>query len=66
MAPIPEQDKLKERTLLLTLFALFLFVSPLTIVWASNTTPWLFLFVLWLLIILLGAWLQIRHGNHDL
>lgn len=60
----PEQQR--ESTLLLALFALFLFASPFTIWWASDYNPWFLPYLLWLLIILIGAWLSARHSRHDL
>ncbi|WP_172838745.1 hypothetical protein [Solemya velesiana gill symbiont] len=52
--------------LLLVLLALFRFALPLTIWWASNTSPWFLPYLLWLFIILIGAWLSARHSHHDL
>ncbi len=56
----------KEHSLLLTLLALFLFASPLTVWWASGHHPWYVPYLLWLLLILAGAWLQLRHHHHEL
>ena len=50
----PDPDQKRENTLLLTLLALFLFVSPLTAVWASDNAPWFLPYLLWLGIILIG------------
>jgi len=57
--------RLRESALLLALFALFLFATPLTIWWASDRAHWLFPYALWLLVILLAAWLQRRYPQHD-
>jgi hypothetical protein len=65
MALQPNQDKLKERTLLLVLLVLFLFASPLTMTWARSGASWLLPYMLWLLIILIGGWLHYRYGRHD-
>ena len=60
----PEQPH--ESALLLMLFALFLFASPFTIWWASGHNDWFLPYLLWLLIILIGAWLHARYRHHDL
>ena len=66
MARQPDSDQQKEHTLLLSLFALFLFASPFTVWWASGHQPWFIPYLLWLLIILLCFWLSIRYRHHDL
>jgi hypothetical protein len=66
MPTLPELDKLKERTLLLLLLTLLLFASPLTIAWAWGGAPWILPYLLWLLLIGIGAWLHYRYGRHDL
>ncbi len=65
MAFPPNQDKLKERSLLLVLLTLLLFASPLTMTWASSSVSWLLPYILWLLVIAIGAWLHYRYGRHD-
>jgi hypothetical protein len=62
----PDPIRLRESALLLALFALFLFASPLTIWWAADHTHWLMPYALWLFVILLGAWLRRRYPHHDL
>ena len=62
----PEPPRQRESTLLLLLLALFLFASPFTFWWASIDSPWLLPYLLWLLIILLGAWLRALARRHDL
>jgi len=66
MTPRPEPDQKRENTLLLTLLALFLFASPLTDWWAADDAPWFLPYLLWLAIILIGAWLSHRYQRHDL
>ncbi|HEB97069.1 MAG TPA: UTP--glucose-1-phosphate uridylyltransferase [Sedimenticola thiotaurini] len=56
----------KEHSLLLVLLALLLFASPLTFWWASGHHAWFLPYLLWLLLILAGAWLQVRHRRHEL
>ncbi|MES9843065.1 MAG: hypothetical protein ABW162_08595 [Candidatus Sedimenticola sp. PURPLELP] len=60
----PEHQR--EHTILLILLALFLFASPFTMLWASNHSPWFLPYLLWLFIILIGAWLSHHHSRHDL
>jgi hypothetical protein len=66
MALQSNHDKLKERTLLLVLLALFLFASPLTVTWAWGSSFWLLPYMPWLLIIIIGGWLHYRYGRHDI
>jgi hypothetical protein len=66
MAKRPDPEQQWESTLLLTLFSLFLFASPLTVWWASDNNPWFLPYLLWLLVIVIGAWLRIRNRHHDL
>ena len=61
-----EPEKQRESTLLLGLFILFLFASPLTLWWAADDHPWFLPYLLWLLIILIGAWLRNRYRHYDL
>lgn len=60
MAQIRETDRQLDRVILLFVFALFLLVSPLLLWWASDNSPWYLPYVLWLVIIVLAAWLQRR------
>jgi len=66
MPKYQEPEQQRESTLLLVLFALFLFASPFTIWWASDYNPWFLPYLLWLLIIMIGAWLSTHHSRHDL
>jgi hypothetical protein len=58
MARPPSPDRQLDLVLLLALFALLLFVSPLTAWWASPGSPWYLPYLLWALLIALGAWVQ--------
>lgn len=62
--PDPEQQN--EHTLLLAFFGIFLFGSPLTLLWASDNNPWFLPYLLWLLVILIGALLSRHYRHHDL
>ena len=55
-----------DSVILLALLALLLFASPLMAWWARDTSPWYLPFLLWSLVIVIGAWLQLRRGDHDL
>ena len=54
-----------DRIFLVFLFALLLFVTPFTAWWSSPGMPWYLPFVLWLAVIGLAAWAQIRRGRHE-
>ena len=60
-----DPDHTRQHALLLILFSLFLFASPFTNWWASASAGWLLPYLLWLLIILIGAWLHLRSRRHD-
>ena len=66
MPKTTEPGRQFESTLLLLLFALFLFTSPFTYWWANGQRIWFLPYLFWLLIILIGAWLHFRFRNHDL
>ncbi len=55
-----------DSVLLLALLALLLFASPLMTWWARDTSPWYLPYLLWLLVIFIGGWLQLRRGDHEL
>ncbi len=66
MPPINDPDKLREHSALLGLLILFLFATPLTLWWATPTHPWFLPYLLWLLVIFLGAVISYRYRGHDL
>ncbi len=55
-----------DSVLLLALLTLLLFASPLMTWWARDTSPWYLPYLLWLLVIFIGGWLQLRRGDHEL
>lgn len=55
-----------DRVILLALFTVLLFASPLSRWWSAIGAPWYLPYLLWLAVILLGAWLQHRNARHDL
>lgn len=61
-----ETDRQVDRVILLFVFALFLLVSPLLGWWASDHSPWYLPYLLWLVLILFGAWVQRGHPTDDL
>ena len=65
MAQIHETDRQLDKVILLFAFALFLLVSPLLVWWASADSPWYLPYLLWLVIIVLAAWLQRRTRTDD-
>ena len=65
MAKSPPPEPPREHTLLLSLFALFLFASPFTLWMASDASPWFLPYLSWSLLILLGAWIRIMAKRND-
>jgi hypothetical protein len=55
------QTNLRDHTLLLGVFILWLCVSPLLAWWTSPTNHWYLPYLVWLGIILLIAWVHYRH-----
>ncbi len=60
-----DQGRGLDRFVLLFLLGLLLFVSPL-MDWVVEHGNWYLPYVLWLALIVLAAWLQIRRGRHDI
>ncbi len=54
-----------ERSILLLIAALFLFVTPVTLSWAHAGSAWYLPYILWLILIVWCAWGQIRASRHD-
>ncbi len=65
MAQIRETDRQRDKVILLFAFALFLLLSPLLVWWASDDSPWYLPYLLWLMIIVLAAWVQRRNRTDD-
>jgi hypothetical protein len=62
--PEPDQgSNLRDNTLLLGLFILLLFSSPLLAWWSTPGNAWYLPYLLWLAIILLIAW--VHHHRHE-
>ena len=54
-----------DRVILVALFALFLFIPPALSWWATADLPWYTPYLLWLLVILLGAWVHIWRTSRE-
>ena len=62
----PESDPPIDKVVLLVLTALFLFASPLIFWWTDSDSVWYLPYLLWLLIIGVGAWVFTRSdGGRD-
>ncbi len=55
-----EPTRYADRVLLLFVLGLFVFASPLLAWWATPANGWWMPYLLWLLLIVLGFWLQRR------
>jgi hypothetical protein len=62
----PDTHRPLDSVVLLFLFALLIFLSPLTWWWASDHSPWYLPYLLWTGLIVVVAWYQRRRGYHDL
>jgi hypothetical protein len=66
MRQIRETGRHVDRVVVLFLFALLLLASPLLGWWAADDSPWYLPYLLWLLVIMLAAWLHERYARDDL
>lgn len=55
-----------ERTILVVALALLLFATPVTYWWAQDDSPWYIVYLLWLIIIALSAWLHFTRSADDI
>jgi len=62
----PEIVRQLDSIILLFLLAVFLLTSPFASWWSADDKPWYLPYLIWLGIILLAAWQQIRRSGHDL
>jgi len=62
----PDPHRSLDSVVLLFLFALLIFLSPLTWWWASDHRPWYLPYLLWTGLIVVVAWYQRRRGYDDL
>ena len=59
-----ERERQIDKTLLLGLFILLLFTTPILAWWGKPDSPWYLPYLLWLGIILIIAWVH-RRGRHE-
>ena len=57
--------QLLERVILVTALALLLFVTPVIYWWAQDDSPWFLVYLLWLALIVLSAWLYFTQRDDD-
>ncbi|QYZ65016.1 MAG: UTP--glucose-1-phosphate uridylyltransferase [endosymbiont of Escarpia spicata] len=65
MQPGQENRPIYDKTILLVLFILFLFASPVVYWWTNPGSPWYLPYLLWLVAILLGALIHIRQHHES-
>jgi len=61
----PENDPPVDTLVLLILFGVLLFASPVVLWWTDPESPWYLPYLLWLLLIGLGGWLFRRHRGEE-
>lgn len=59
----PEADPPADTLVLLILFGLLLFASPVILWWTDRESPWYLPYVLWFLLIGLGIWVFSRRQD---
>jgi fatty acid desaturase len=60
-----DKGRQSDLVILLFLFALFLMLPPFVTWWATAGLGWYVPYLIWGLVILLAAWLQMRGVKHD-
>jgi hypothetical protein len=60
-----DKGRQSDLVILLFLFAVFLMTPPFVTWWASGVFAWYVPYLIWLLVILLAAWLQVRMRSDD-
>ena len=63
MSRPPETSPPVDTLVLLILFGVLLFGSPVVLWWTDPQSPWYLPYLLWLLLIGLGGWLFGRRGK---
>ena len=58
--------KYLDLVLVAFIVTVFVFASPLHVLWMTAETPWYVPYLLWLGVIAVTAIVQIRRGRHDL
>ena len=59
----PENDPPVDTLVLLILFGVLLFASPVILWWTDPESPWYLPYLLWLFLIVLGGWLFNRKNS---
>jgi hypothetical protein len=60
----PPENDLRDASVLIGLLAVLLFASPLMSWWIRGDGPWYLLYLLWLIVIGLGALIHSRSSGH--
>jgi hypothetical protein len=63
MRETPPPERQLDRTLALGLLVLLLLSAPIMIWWTSPDSPWYIPYLLWLIIIVVIAW--VHHRSHE-
>jgi hypothetical protein len=61
----PPENDLRDASVLIGLLAILLFASPLMSWLTRGDHPWYLLYLLWLIVIGLGALIHSRSGGYD-
>lgn len=64
MTRSPEGGPSLDRLVLLILLMALLFLSPAVLWWANPSTPWYVVYILWLLVIVIGARMFTHERKH--
>ena len=65
MRTVQDKGRQSDLVILLFLFAVFLMTPPFVTWWASGSLAWYAPYLIWLLVIMLAAWLQVRMSSDD-
>ncbi len=66
MTSKPEPGKPLTSLVLVFLFGLMMYATPFLTWWAVEDSPWYLPYLIWLIIIALVAFAQVRRGHHEL
>jgi len=65
MSQPPDKGRQSDLVFLLFLFAVFLMTPPFVTWWSTSGLAWYTPYLIWLLVILLAAWQQVRSRIDD-
>ncbi|MES9969364.1 MAG: UTP--glucose-1-phosphate uridylyltransferase [Candidatus Thiodiazotropha sp.] len=57
----PPPDRHIDRTVALALLILLVFSAPIMTWWTSPNTPWYIPYVIWMAVVCIIAWINLRH-----